>query len=202
VRRISHWTPRYISSRIALAIYEKQHPNHPWITSKAISFLDSFLSKNFVGIEWGSGRSTAWFASRIQHLVSVEDNPEWYQIVKEKLTKLNLDNTDYYLEQNQDDYVNIVKTFPSNSLDFALIDGSFRRSSCAVSAVDKIKDGGIIIVDNANWFIPSDSRSPDARNHKTGPASEEWQYFIDLVKEWHLIWTTNGVSDTALYMKN
>ncbi len=122
MRKISHWTPRYISNRISLAIYEKQNPNQPWLTRSAISILSSYLQKSDVGLEWGSGRSTAWFATRIKYLVSVEDTPEWYQKVKGKLEKLQLDNVEYLLKDDEKSYVGVVDKFEDNSLDFFLVD--------------------------------------------------------------------------------
>ena len=200
MRNISHWTPRYIFDRIQLALYEKQNPNQPWLTRDAISILKSFLKKSDSGLEWGSGRSTVWFAARVQYLVSVEDNPEWYQTVTGKLKDLNLDNTDYHLLAEQDSYVGIVSKFQNNSLDFALVDGS-HRDRCAVSVVEKIKFGGVVIVDNVNWYLPSNTYSPASRTFETGPASDEWQRFSDLVKDWRVIWTSNGVTDTAFFIK-
>lgn len=201
MHKIDHWTPRYIYNRIALAIYEQQHPEHPWLTRAAISILSTYLRKSDVGLEWGSGRSTVWLARRMKHLVSVEDSPEWYEKIKTKLKSLSLDNVEYLFLTDQDAYVNVADRFQENSLDFALVDGHLCRSSCAVKAIGKIRTGGCLVLDNANWFLPSDSGSPNSKTHATGPASEEWQYFLDLVKNWRLIWTSNGVWDTAFFVK-
>lgn len=201
MRTITHWTPQYIYDRLAVANYEKQYPEHPWLTQTAISILSSFLKDTDVGIEWGSGRSTAWLASRVKHLFSVEDNQEWYQTVKEKLSQQNLYNTEYYLETEQDSYVGVVNQFDENSLNFALVDGNFWRSTCALKVVSKIKLGGVIIIDNANWFLPSNSHSPNSRTFQTGAASDEWQSFLNLVLDWRTIWTSNGVTDTALFIR-
>ena len=38
-----------------------------------------------VGVEWGSGRSTKWFAGKIRHLTSIEDNADWHAIVTKQL---------------------------------------------------------------------------------------------------------------------
>ena len=201
MRKISHWTPRYIYNRIVLALYEKQHPDSPWLTSSAVSILSTYLKNSDIGLEWGSGRSTVWFAARIKHLVSVEDNQEWYQRVKEKLDYLKLNNTKYLLATDRESYIGAADQFQENSLDFVLVDGRDYRSTCAVKAVSKVRAGGIIVVDNANWFLPSSSHSPNSRTYETGPASDEWQHFLELVNDWRRIWTSNGVSDTALFIK-
>jgi hypothetical protein len=202
MRKISHWTPRYIYNRFALAIYEKQHPDSPWLTHSAVSILSTYLKKSDIGLEWGSGRSTVWFAARIKHLVSVEDNPEWYQRVKEKLHELKLNNTEYLLATDRESYIRTADKFQENSLDFILVDGRDYRSNCALKAVSKVRTGGVIVLDNANWFLPSNSHSPNSRTYETGSASDEWHHFLELVKDWRKIWTTNGVWDTALFIKS
>jgi hypothetical protein len=201
MRKISHWTPRYIYNRIALAIYEKQHPDSPWLTHCAVSILSTYLKNSDMGLEWGSGRSTIWFAARIKHLVSVEDNPEWYQRIKKQLDHLKLNNTECILATDRESYIGAADTFQENSLDFVLVDGRDYRSTCAVKAVSKVRTGGVIVLDNANWFLPSNSPSPNSRTYETGSASDEWQHFLELVNDWRKIWTSNGVWDTALFIK-
>ena len=201
--KFNHWTPEYIFNRIVVALYEKQHPEQPWLTSSAISILSTYLKKTDVGLEWGSGRSTAWFAKRLKHLVSIENNPDWYKKVNSILQAKNLNNVDYKLIDDENNYVEIADLFPMNSLNFALVDGlpSNLRSACALKAVEKIKIGGCIVIDNANWFLPCNSNSPNSRTYDMGPSSDEWQNFLDLVKNWRTIWTTNGVTDTAFFIR-
>lgn len=200
MRTISHWTPRYIVNRVRLSIYEKQNPNHPWLTHSAICLLSTYLKKSDIGLEWGSGRSTAWFAAKLQQLVSVEDNPKWYQIVKERLDNLKLNNTEYLLTSDRESYIGAAERFRENSLDFVLVDGNY-RSGCAMKAVSKVRIGGVIVLDNANWFLPCNSHSPNSRTYQTGSASDEWQEFLERVNKWRVIWTSNGVTDTAFFIK-
>lgn len=201
MKKISHWTPKYIYNRIALAIYEKQHPDHPWITCSAISILSTYLKRTDVGLEWGSGRSTIWLATRIKSLVSVEDNPEWYQQVNTKLKERKLNNVEYLFETEKSSYINVATNFPDKSLDFVLVDGQFYRSSCAIKAVEKVKLGGCLVLDNVNWFLPCNSHAPNSRSYEAGPASDEWQQFLDQVNDWRIIWTSNGVTDTAFFIR-
>ena len=63
MRDFSHWTPTYIIHRLQDVLYRKQHPEAPWLTPKAISFLNQFYIKICQGLEYGSGRSTTWFAA-------------------------------------------------------------------------------------------------------------------------------------------
>jgi len=102
-----------------------------------------------------------------------------------------------------------INNFQDNTLDFVLIDGG-PRNVCSNVVVKKIKLGGILVLDDANRFLPSDSKSPTSRNKIDGPRvslSEErepglrWDDFLVKVHDWRCIWTSNGVKDTAIYIK-
>ncbi|NET52429.1 MAG: hypothetical protein F6K09_28195 [Merismopedia sp. SIO2A8] len=112
-----------------------------------------------------------------------------------------MNNTHYLLATDRESYIGAADNFQDDSLDFVLVDGRHHRNTCAVKAVSKVKTGGVIVLDNANRFLPSNSHSPNSRTYETGPASDEWQHFLDLVKDWRRIWTSNGVSDTAFFIK-
>ncbi len=209
MRSFRHWTPLYIWNRLNEIAYHKMYPEHPWLTKHASLILSSLLKETDIGLEWGSGRSTLWFAQRVKKLTSVEHNKNWYDKILKKLQEDKLNGKVDYIfipsKENKvhesglnDPYVRIVDKFDNISLDFALIDGIF-RSSCTLAVLDKIKYGGILIIDNANWFLPSNSISPNSVRGK--PISEEWGKFITLVQNWRVIWTSSGVTDTAIWIK-
>ena len=210
MRSIGHWTPRYILSRFIEIIYQRMHPDYPWLTKSANSFLTSWLRENYEGLEFGSGRSTIWFAERINHLTSVEHNREWYQWVNQQIEDRQISNVNYFLIEEQDSqdreyietskYVAVARQFENDSLDFALVDGIL-RGPCALMVTKKIKPGGILVVDNANWFLPCVSHSPGSRINGMGPADSYWNDFLMCVKEWHCWWTSSGVTDTAIYYR-
>ena len=97
-------------------------------------------------------------------------------------------------------YVKIVDNFTDFSLDFVLVDGIL-WAHCAFAALQKIRPGGILTIDNANRYFPSNSVSPGSRKPTQGPASEEQAIVTKRLEDWRCIWTTNGVTDTALYLK-
>ena len=203
-----HWNLRYFYNRLKLFLYELMHPEHPWLTQQANEILLSCLRKTDVGLEWGSGRSTIWFAQRVSNLTSVEHDPIWYEKVKEDLLKNNLTNTKLYCYESSlkekspknIPYVNVVDNFPDDSLDFALVDGLF-RDECTFRVLKKLKPGGLLIVDNINWYLPSNSSAPSSRTEQTGPISQSWHQLTELLKDYRCIWTSNGVFDTAIWIK-
>jgi predicted O-methyltransferase YrrM len=200
LRKFGHWTPQYIYDRLKLAAYERTHPTAPWLTRTMVELLASWLRPEDQGFEWGSGRSTIWFAERVASMVSVEHNPEWHRRVSAELKGKGIKNVDYYLRQDEDAYSRMTSNFSPSSFDFCLVDG-VARDRCALSALPLVRPGGIVIVDNCNWFLPTDTRSPFSRGPEQGPDTEFWATYQDSVKGWRTIWTTNGVFDTALWVK-
>ncbi len=201
MRKFTHLTPRYILDRLALIAYERSYPDAPWLTKATIDILSSWLRPHDQGLEWGSGRSTVWFAQRVNGLISIEHNAAWYHKVRCVLEKRNVKNVDYRLSTGVEaEYLAVIQQINSESLDFALVDG-IARDKCALAAVTLIKPGGILIIDNFNLYIPSPSRAPCSRQPHEGPASETWRMFLEEVKAWRGIWTTNGVWDTWISVK-
>ena len=94
-RSIRHWTPRYIRDRLRWYYYFRTHPDVPWLSEQANTMLESLLKPTDVGIEWGSGRSTCWLAKRVKHLISVEENQPWADVVRKQIQDQGLSNVDY-----------------------------------------------------------------------------------------------------------
>ena len=205
--------PRYVADRVRLAMHQRLHPDAPWLTAEATEALERWLQPHHAGIEWGSGRSTVWFARRVNRLLSVEHHPGWHRSVSAQLAASGLTNVDYRLypceperietdewiaQMFASDYVRAVDRFADGTLDFALVDGMY-RSVCALSVIPKLRRGGLLIVDNVNWFLPSRSRAPSSRGATDTALSPTWERFEAAVGGWPLRWTENGVADTAIW---
>lgn len=204
----AHWTPRYIMDRIAERRYIKRNPGLPWLTQQANEMLDTALRKSDAGLEFGAGRSTMWFAKRLGKLTSVEHHQEWFENVKKMIDDSGMDHVTLLQRDNKgfDDggadtpYAEVARDQAPESLDFVLVDGRC-RSACALAAVPSVKLGGMLIIDDCHRYLPSMSHSPLARRPADGPANDEWSQFLEAVKDWRMIWTSNGVSDTVFYIR-
>jgi predicted O-methyltransferase YrrM len=191
--------------------YERRNPDAPWLTAESVAFLERRLGPDHVGFEWGSGRSTVWFARRVRHLTSIEHDPHWYEAVTRRLDERGVAPKVTCRRIARDDavlidhpYVSAISDLDDGALDFCLVDGLTElRAHCALACLPKLKTGGIAIVDNANWSLPHEprSRAPNSRGPAEGYASAEWQAFASQVADWPCIWTTNGVTDTAIWTK-
>lgn len=197
--------PRFIWNRFREGWFEITHPDAPWFARTAINILDSWLRETDVGLEWGSGRSTLWFAQRVKHLTSVEHDRLWHSRVSQKIEDLGLRNVTYLFKPDVESgsnssYVAVSRNISPRSLDFALVDGVQRRF-CVLAVLPLLKPGGILILDNVDWYLPSTTGVPEARSEADGPKSPRWARFAAEVKDWRCIWTTNGVWDTSLWIK-
>ena len=203
--RYAHWTPRYLFDRARLGLWEKRHPDLPWLTPEAIKLLSGMLRPTDRALEWGSGRSTRWIADRVAALTSVESDPAWFARVTESLAGRS--HVTYLFkecpgigatEAQAEGYAGVADSFADGSLDFALVDGQV-RDRCAARALAKLRPGGLLVIDNINWFLPSPSRSPSSAK-RFDPASR-WNEVASELVGWRKIWTSSGVSDTAIWIK-
>lgn len=204
----SHRTARYVYRRTRQLFYERAHPDDPWLTPTAIGLLATLLHPADTGAEFGSGRSTLWFAARVAALTSVEHDIRWHEAVTARLKERGLGNVDYILatddqpmERGGDSaYARTALAFPDASLDFALVDGHYRDYS-AKYIMPKIKPGGMLIIDNVNWYLPCRSKAPHSRTSALGPATDVWAAVWRQLAGWRTIWTSSGVWDTAIFFK-
>lgn len=108
----------------------------------------------------------------------------------------NLDNINFLFRDKN--YVKVK--FKDNTLDFVLVDG-ISRGECANIIIDKVKKGGIIVIDDAHRYFDFPSIVPYSLFKKHQKVSLEWNKFIDQTKNWRYIWTTNGIKDTIIWFK-
>jgi Methyltransferase domain len=157
--------PIYSLRLVFYRAYELAHPDEPWISQGAVRFLDANLDRKGSGLEWGSGRSTTWFAKRLGSLTSVEHDRGWAKAVRQRLAAAEVRNIDYLevpLDHPQSEetkpwydreprYVAVAKRFQDSSLCFALVDGHYRQA-CIRAVIPKLRPGALLVVDNTDWL--------------------------------------------------
>lgn len=201
MKKISHWTPRYAFNRIKLFLWQKFNPQAPWLTSQSVDFLDKYLKDTDIGFEWGAGRSTFWFAKRVKKIISVEQDPFWREFAVALLKKNNISTAEIFLIKSKEDYAKKISEY-DNKFDFILVDG-LHREDCVSLALDKVKPGGLLIIDNIERYIPVKSFSPEAiRRFEDSGESKKWKQIWGILKKWRCYWTSSGVADTAIFIKH
>ena len=117
----------------------------PWFTYPAIEFIAKRLNKNMSVFEFGSGNSTLFFAKRVNSIISVEHNSEWFAKIK---TLIPINSTLIYVESNNSDqYLEPLKVRNEKS-DIIIVDGIF-RNECLIASVNHLTEFGIIILDDS-----------------------------------------------------
>lgn len=111
----------------------------------SLSFLDWFDSHDFSKfnlIEFGSGKSTNYFAKRVEHVLSFENNKEWFDKIKKNI----LNNVEYVL-LNKKNKINLF----INEKTILFIDYSGNRYMIAKNILDKYQPN-ILILDNSEHY--------------------------------------------------
>jgi hypothetical protein len=158
---------------------------YPWLAAGAVKWLRAYLTESMNGYEWGSGRSTLFFAERAHHLVSVEHDEKWHLKVKKWVTKSKMHRVELVCippmpgtKNTSPEYYNHILNYPHGSFDFVLVDGRM-RIDCARNSMAKIKPDGILIYDDSH------------RN----------QRIFSMLEGWELRNFRNGVTQTSIFRK-
>ncbi len=148
----------------------------PWITFGAIEYLEGYFKthKEVKVFEYGSGGSTLYWLKKGASCISIEHNSEWFSIINPKIrgkshfdyrlvlpsknsgperNEWDASNPLFYISSEDKDisyeeYVKQIVPYPDNYFDIILIDGR-ARPSCLFHSYNKVKPGGIIVLDNA-----------------------------------------------------
>lgn len=150
--------PRYISQNF-ISRKAPVELELPWFSYGAIDFLEKYLRKETRVFEFGSGGSTLFFAQHAKSVVSVEDDPQWYEMVARQIARHGIKNADLRhvpvtftteAEFEKSDYLNAVR---ESTFDVIVVDGmdwtKNVRPICFAVAEKQIAPGGVIVVDDS-----------------------------------------------------
>lgn len=195
--KLSFWLkhPNLIAARTQYWMWERMNADKPWLCPGTIHYCEQNLSKSMKALEFGSGRSTVWFANHVGAIASIEHNSAWYSRVQADLERQEIRNVDYHLipldhpesEPEQANYpvcpayVKVLDRFADETLDLIVVDGHY-RTTCIKHSLKKLKPGGLLLVDDINLW-PSLEALPIPNN---------WQRVDE---------STNGIKKTYIWQK-
>jgi hypothetical protein len=146
----------------------------PWICFDALAYIRPYLFKGMRVFEYGSGGSTLFWQRQKAQLTSIEHDQAWYHRLQKH--SAFLDTVDYRLvppersDQKSAEavepsaytsmlpeyagytfagYCSQIDEFPDEYFDIVLIDGR-ARPYCIEHAHQKVKRGGLLILDNSD----------------------------------------------------
>jgi methyltransferase family protein len=127
----------------------------PWYTYPAIEFIRGLDFGNKSVFEYGSGNSTLFWSRIAARVVSVEDDESWHARVAQRLESVA--TATVILEPDLNAFVSTIELVPG-PFDVIVIDGPGRghtRLKCCKAAIERLNEGGVIILDNADWLPES-----------------------------------------------
>lgn len=140
----------------------------PWMPWDAINFLREYVGPETTVFEYGSGGSTIFIGNQGATVVSVEHDEGWSRVVSERLEELGIEKVDQrcispersrgdgytspvreYRGKSFREYVHSIDEFPDRSFDLVIVDGR-ARNDCVRVALPKIRQGGVLLLDNSD----------------------------------------------------
>lgn len=118
----------------------------PWITYPAIEFLKQLDLRHKSVFEYGCGASTIFWGRVAARVESVEDNEGFCKLIRPMLPS----NCTLWWELEPEEYIHAPGR--RGPYDVIVIDGH-SRVRCSEVAPQYLKQGGVIILDNSDWFF-------------------------------------------------
>jgi hypothetical protein len=111
-----------------------------------LEFLQScdFSERNV--FEYGAGASTIYWENRGAIVHGVEHDFSWYENISAKIQ----DPSKLLMASNAIEYAEAITKFECQ-FDVVVIDGVW-RNECLTACLEKLADGGVIILDNSDWY--------------------------------------------------
>jgi hypothetical protein len=117
----------------------------PWFSYPANEFLFERLNNKTIVFEFGSGNSTLFFAERVNQIISVEHNKDWY----DRISKQAPANSKiiYAKADHSNEYLDVLK-MTNQKFNIIIVDGIY-RNECLFESVSFLSDNGVIILDDS-----------------------------------------------------
>lgn len=116
-----------------------------WYTYSALAFIEPRLSSDMTVFEFGAGHSTLWWATRVDHVSSVESDLAWVDRLRSRLPS----NTDVRHESAGSTAYARSASAREERFSIIVIDGAV-RNQCAFECISALAADGIVIWDNAD----------------------------------------------------
>lgn len=135
----------------------------PWYTYPAIEYLSQLDYSDKKVFEFGCANSSLFWAKRAKQVISIEDNPSWFEKWTSEFKEPNLD---IRWRDEGEGYYNAI--FEDNEqYDVIIVDGK-RRADCARTALEKMAPNGMIILDDSDRINTSQEYIDAVNNLKKG----------------------------------
>jgi hypothetical protein len=118
----------------------------PMMSYGLIEYLMGLDLSSFDVLELGGGHSTEFWAQRVRSVVTLETDPSWANILKSRaLANVEVRTT------TADTIAGEISAL-GRVFDIVVVDISGNRYRCAKAALQMLRPGGFIMLDNADWY--------------------------------------------------
>ena len=117
----------------------------PWVTYSFISYIENRLNKSMNIFEFGSGNSTLYYAEKVNHVISVEHDKNWFEKLLENIPE-NVQLIHCELQYGGDYCKTIVSTDSKYSM--IIVDGR-DRVNCILNSTSSLSQDGVLILDDS-----------------------------------------------------
>ena len=132
----------------------------PYMNSKEISDLITYIHRDCEMLEVGGGNSTLFFSRLVKKLVTLEHNKEWADKITSLMKiyskcdwKINVVEPSFPQSHpfdpaqpgQFDDYINYISNLNKEQFDIVLIDGRDRVRS-TIASIPSLKKGGVLLI--------------------------------------------------------
>jgi precorrin-6B methylase 2 len=130
----------------------------PWYTYPCIEWLATRLRPTDSVFEFGAGSSTLWYSQRTTRVIAVEHDQAWFErlvVETPRNAEVQLRNAhqdevgELRTKSDLSEYVSSINVYPPNSFDIVVVDG-MERLTCIGVAVSRLKEDGLLILDNSD----------------------------------------------------
>lgn len=137
------YSPTYIIRKLL----KLGRPARPWWPVNCISEVTKLIDKESLVLEFGSGSSSFWLASKVKHITSIEDDFYWFSKVRDMVDSSEVSNLT--LVYGKDFDYHSPKNIDFSSFDFFVVDGNYRWL-CIENIISHMKIGSIVYLDNSD----------------------------------------------------
>lgn len=119
----------------------------PWYTFPAIEYFRQWDCTGWNVFEYGCGNSSLFWAGRGARVSSVEHDAQWHERM---LQRVDPARQRLLLRQDRESYAAAIREC-GEAFDMVVVDGVW-RNECAAQALPRLKPGGLVLLDNADWY--------------------------------------------------
>jgi 16S rRNA G966 N2-methylase RsmD len=119
----------------------------PWFSYACIFYLERFDLSTCRVLEFGAGGSTLFWAASAKEVISLETDHKWFEAISKNKPR----NVRLTLHEKDDFEKCLAQLIKEAPFDIVVIDGAW-RTACAIHCKDLVKDTGMVILDNPDWY--------------------------------------------------